>query len=106
MTLTCLRCSCDKDVVVVTTDTDILVVSLMLLMFHWGKGMKIHMLSNTSSSKDVVKKMWKIKDVVKATGDIITIVHSCLVWLQSMDKVNIQINPVAIRNPMEYFLTA
>ena len=56
MTLTCLRCSCDKDVVVVTTDTDILVVSLMLLMFHWGKGMKIHMLSNTSSSKDVVKK--------------------------------------------------
>lgn len=86
----------------VTTDTDILVVSLMLLMFDWGKGMKIHMLANTSSKKNV-KKMWKIKDLVKATGDIITIVHSCLVWLQSMDKVNLQINPMAIRNPMEYF---
>ena len=39
----------DNDIVVVASDTDILV----LLMFHWKEGMNIYMLAETPT-----KKMW------------------------------------------------
>ena len=56
----------NKDVVVVAADTDILV----LLMFHWKNGMHLYMLSDASNKGD--KEIWKIEDLVKSTGDVIT----------------------------------
>lgn len=44
----------------------------MVLKFHWEKGMKIYMLVDASKRKDGVKELWKIKDLAKATGDVIT----------------------------------
>jgi hypothetical protein len=49
----------NKEVVVVASDTDILV----LLMFHWTVNMKITLYSE--------KKQWKIEDVVKQAGEMI-----------------------------------
>ena len=49
-----------KEVVVVAADTDILV----LLMFHWKDEMQIYMLADTSG-----KEMWKVEELVKASGD-------------------------------------
>lgn len=34
--------------------------------------MKIYMLVDASKRKDGVKELWKIKDLAKATGDVIT----------------------------------
>ena len=34
--------------------------------------MKIYLLTDSSSSKDADKELWKIEDLVKANGDVIT----------------------------------
>lgn len=57
----------NEDVVVVAADTDILV----LLMFHWKNGMHLYLLSDAPSNKED-KEMWRIEDLVKSTGDVIT----------------------------------
>ena len=44
----------DNDIVVVASDTDILV----LLMFHWKEGMNIYMLAETPNKKDVDHEFW------------------------------------------------
>ena len=74
--------------------------------------MKIYMLVDASKRKDGVKELWKIKDLAKATGDVITshilFIHvwsGLILHMQCMDKLNLQITQITIRNSIEYFLT-
>ena len=52
------------DIVVVASDTDILV----LLMFHWKEGINIYMLVENPMKKDVDREFWKIENLVKEAG--------------------------------------
>ena len=58
----------DNDIVVVASDADILV----LLMFHWKEGMNIYMLAETPNKKVVDREFWKIENLVKEAGAVIT----------------------------------
>ena len=58
----------DNDIVVVASDTDILV----LLMLHWKEGMNIYMLAETPNKKDVDREFWKIENLVKKAGEVVT----------------------------------
>ena len=58
----------EKEVIVVASDTDILV----LLMFHWKLGMQLYMFADVGGNRDIERSMWKIEDLVEATGDTIT----------------------------------
>ena len=58
----------DNDIVVVASDTDILV----LLMFHWKEGMNMYMLAETPNRKDVDREFWKIENLVKEAGEVAT----------------------------------
>ena len=58
----------DNDIVVVASDTNILV----LLMFHWKEGMSIYMLVETPNKKDVDREFWKLENLVKEAGEVVT----------------------------------
>ena len=58
----------DNDIVVVAGDTDILV----LHMFHWKEGMNIYMLAETPNKEDVDREFWKIENLVKVAGEVVT----------------------------------
>ena len=58
----------DNDIVVVASDTNILV----LLVFHWKKGMSIYMLVETPNKKDVDREFWKLENLVKEAGEVVT----------------------------------
>ena len=58
----------DNDIVVVASDTDILV----LLVFHWKEGMNIYMFAKTPNKKDVDRQFWKIENLVKEAGEVVT----------------------------------
>ena len=58
----------ENDVVVVASDTDILV----LFMFHWKPKMKLYMLTDVSKKRESERSIWKIENLVEACGDIIT----------------------------------
>ena len=53
-----------RGVVVVASDTDILV----LLMFHWKPGMELFMYA-TAGKGNNGKKKWKVKNLVWAAGE-------------------------------------
>ena len=57
----------DNDIVVVASDTDI----LMLLMFHWKEEMNIYMLAETPNKKDVDREFWNIENLVKEAGEVV-----------------------------------
>ena len=58
----------DNDIVVVASNTDILV----LLMFHWKDRMNMYMLAETPNRKDVDRKFWKIENLIKEAGEVVT----------------------------------
>ena len=45
---------------------------LVLLMFHWKPKMKLYTLTDVSKKRESERNIWKIEDLVKACGDIIT----------------------------------
>ena len=58
----------DNDIVVVASDTNIQV----LLVFHWKEGMSIYMLVETPNKKDVDREFWKLENLVKEAGEVVT----------------------------------
>ena len=44
----------------------------MLLMFHRKEGMNVYMLAETPNKKDVHREFWKIENLVKEAGEVVT----------------------------------